>query len=182
MAKLIDQTYGDAFFELSLEEDKVDEYADEIRALKTLLEMEPHFMELLNHPRISQQEKITMLEECFDGRVSDEVSHFLKVIVEARRQNMLIAIFDHYLKRVRKYNHIGKAYVVTAVELTEDQKADIEKRLIETTDNTSYEIEFIIEPRVLGGMRIRIDDVVVDGTIIHHLHTMTRKLENIQLA
>ena len=34
MAELIDKTYGEALFQLSLEEGKVEEYADEVRSIK----------------------------------------------------------------------------------------------------------------------------------------------------
>ena len=34
MAELIDKTYGEALFQLSLEEGKVEQYADEVRSIK----------------------------------------------------------------------------------------------------------------------------------------------------
>ena len=45
MAELIDKTYGEALFQLSLEEGKVEEYADEVRSIKEAIAENPEFME-----------------------------------------------------------------------------------------------------------------------------------------
>lgn len=182
MGKLVDKTYGGAFFELSLEAGKVDEYADEIRMLRFLLVSEPKFMALLNHPQISGEDKYKMLSECFQSRVSKDVFGFLKVILEARRQDMILEIFEAFLSRVRKYRHIGQAWVTSATELSSDQKRAIERKLLETTDNVAYEIVYSVDESLIGGMKIRIDDIVVDGSIKYQLKTMKRKLEEIQFA
>lgn len=181
MGKLVDRTYGGAFFELSLETGKMDEYAEEIRMIQYLFKMENRFMELLNHPQISQKAKEDMLTECFKARVSEDVFGFLMVILQAHRQESIMEIFDEFLGEVRKYKHIGKALVTSALELTDAQKKAIEKKLLETTENVAYEMEFSVDKSLIGGMKIRIDDIVVDGSVKHQLQTMTRELEKIQL-
>lgn len=45
MAELIDKTYGEALFQLSLEEGKVEEYADEVRSIKEAIAENPEFMD-----------------------------------------------------------------------------------------------------------------------------------------
>lgn len=182
MGKLVDKTYSSAFFELSLEAGKLDEYTEEIRMVKTVLEDEPQFATLLNHPQISQEAKMDMLTECFEKRLSPEVFGFLRVVLQARRQENFIEIFDAFLDRVRKYKHIGRAWVTSAVELTDAQKKAVEKRLLEITNNVVYEMEFRVDESLLGGMKIRIDDIVVDGSVKYKLQSMMRKLEEIQLA
>lgn len=47
MAELIDKTYGEALFQLSLEEGKVEQYADEVRSIKEAIAENPEFMVLL---------------------------------------------------------------------------------------------------------------------------------------
>ena len=49
MAELIDKTYGEALFQLSLEEGKVEQYADEVRSIKEAIAENPEFMVLLDH-------------------------------------------------------------------------------------------------------------------------------------
>ena len=56
MAELIDKTYGEALFQLSLEEGKVEQYADEVRSIKEAIAENPEFMVLLDHPQITREE------------------------------------------------------------------------------------------------------------------------------
>ena len=182
MGKLVDRTYGSAFFELCLEAGKVDEYTAEICQVKKVLEAETEFMELLNHPNIGGEAKEKMLKECFEGKLSEPVFRFLLVILRARRQDMIMEIFDDFMERVRVNKRIGQAWVTSAVALTDAQKKTIEKRLLETTDNVSYEMSYDVDERLIGGMRIRVDNIVVDGSVKYELHAMTRELEKIRLV
>ena len=52
MAKLISKTYGDALFELAVEEDKVDALLEEIEQLQKVLSENAEFGRLMNHPKV----------------------------------------------------------------------------------------------------------------------------------
>ena len=58
MAKLISKTYGDALFELAVEDDKVDVLLEEIEQLQKILAENEDFGRLMNHPKIIKEEKI----------------------------------------------------------------------------------------------------------------------------
>ena len=71
MAKLISKTYGDALFELALEENKIDEYVEEVSAVAEVLKENAELTKLLNHPKISKEEKIQVIEQIFNDRISN---------------------------------------------------------------------------------------------------------------
>ena len=58
MAKLISKTYGDALFELAVEENKVDVLLDEIEQLQSILKENDEFGKLMTHPKIIKEEKL----------------------------------------------------------------------------------------------------------------------------
>ena len=70
MAKLISKTYGDALFSLAVEENKIDEFIEEISGLLSILRKEEDFTKLMNHPRISVDEKLELVNTVFTGRIS----------------------------------------------------------------------------------------------------------------
>lgn len=73
MAKLVSSTYGDALFELALEENRMDEINEEIvLARQVFLENEELF-KLLNHPKIVKEEKLSFIGTVFQGKLSEEV-------------------------------------------------------------------------------------------------------------
>ena len=56
MAKLISKTYGEALYELALEENKVDSFTEEIRILQQILAENQDLSRLINHPKIVKEE------------------------------------------------------------------------------------------------------------------------------
>jgi F-type H+-transporting ATPase subunit delta len=67
------------------------------------------------------------------------------------------------------------------VELSEAQKAAVEKRLLETTKYVQFEMHFEVDTALIGGMVIRIGDRVVDSSIKSKLYDLTRELTKITI-
>lgn len=85
MAKLADKTYGQALFDLGLEENKLDEFQKEVEMLCSLFHEKSRLGQLLLvHPQIPREEKEAVLSACFDGKVSDEISGFLHIRCQSR--------------------------------------------------------------------------------------------------
>ena len=177
MAELIDKTYGEALFQLSLEEGKVEEYADEVRSIKEAIAENPEFMVLLDHPQITREEKVEVMRNCLDGRASDS-DRLLCYVIQAGRQHFLMGMIDYFLDAVRKYQHIGIADVTSACALSDAQKAAVEKRLLETMGDVSIEINYQVDPEIIGGLVIRIGDKVADNSIRTQINTLTKAILN----
>ena len=65
MAKLISRTYGEALFELAVEEHKEDLFLEETEGLLQILSENPELMKVLKHPKIAREEKVRTLKEIF---------------------------------------------------------------------------------------------------------------------
>ena len=181
MAKLVSKTYGDALFDLALEENKIDELFEEVLALKQILKENQDFTKLMNHPKVVKEEKEEVMEAVFKGRVSDEITGFLKIIISNNRFSDIFSVIDYFVARVKEYKKIGVAYISTPLELSDKQKSDVEKRLLETTVYEKMEMNYSIDEELIGGMVIRIGDKVVDSSIKTKLGKMERELMAIQL-
>ncbi len=182
MAKLVSKTYGDALLELAREENRMDELFDEILLLRDVLEQNPDFARLMNHPKIDREEKEAVVESVLKGRVSDEVTGFFKLVVANDRYADLSSILDYFIAQVKESKRIGTAYVETPMPLDEKQKAAVGKKLLDTTDYVSMETHYKVDPSLIGGMIIRIGDKVVDSSIRSKLSELTGDLMKIQLA
>lgn len=182
MAKLVSKTYGDALFELAVEENKVDELFEEVIALKSVLSDNPDFSKLMNHPKVDKEEKEAVMESVFKGRVSEELTGFLKIIILNNRYSDIFSVLEYFIQRVKEYKKIGMATVITPLALDEKQKASVEKKLLETTEYETMEMTYSIDESLIGGMVIRIGDKVVDSSIKSKLADLTKELLKIQLA
>ena len=80
MAKLVSKTYGEALFELAVEENKAQSLMEEIKTVQTVLKENPDFDKLMKHPGVPKQEKLQVVREIFKGRVSNELAGFLEIV------------------------------------------------------------------------------------------------------
>ncbi len=182
MAKLISKTYGEALFELAVEENKVDVFTEEISAILDILKQNPEFLQLLNHPKIAKEEKLKVVENVFGGKVEKEILGFLNIIVAKERNKELEAILVYFLDEVKAMKGVGVCYVTTPMELKDAQKEAVVKKLLETTDFQTMEMHYAVDESLIGGMVIRIGDRVVDSSILTKLSNLEAQLLKIQLA
>ena len=181
MAKLVSKTYGDALFEVALEQGKLDEYWEEAAAVKTAMEDNPELFKLMTHPKIVKEEKIKIIEDIFAGKVSKELVGLLRMIVDKDHFEEADAVLSYFIDCVKEHKNIGTAYVTSAMELSGAQKAAVEKRLLETTRYVKFEMHYAVDSELIGGMVIRIGDRVVDSSVRTKLYDLTRELSKIQL-
>ena len=181
MAKLVSKTYGDALFEVALEEDKLDQFLEEVKAVKAAVDENQDLFKLMSHPKVVKEEKIKVVEDIFSGKVSRELVGLIRMIVDKGHFEQIDSVFTYFIDEVKEYRNIGTAYVTSALELTDAQKSAIEKRLLETTKYVTFEMHYNVDAAIIGRLVIRIGDRVVDSSVRTKLADLTRELSKIQL-
>ena len=182
MAKLVSKTYGDALFELAVESGQMDEMLEEARLISQILHEDNELSKLMNHPKIVKEEKIGILEQVFKGRVQDEVTGLMRMLVSKGHYGEMESVFAYFIDQVKEYKNIGTAYVTAPMPLSDSQKEQVKKRLLETTKYVEFEMHYDVDTALIGGMVIRIKDRVVDSSIKTQLYELKRELLNVQLA
>ncbi|MDD7403829.1 MAG: F0F1 ATP synthase subunit delta [Butyribacter sp.] len=182
MAKLVSKTYGEALFEVAVEEGTIDSLMEETEAVLAIFQENEEYVKLLNHPKITVEEKVSMLKEAFAGKVSDQLTGLLTTVVEKGRFAEIENILSYFQEQVREYKKIGTAVVTSAVSLTQDEKDSIEDKLLKTTSYKSFRMQYSVDESLIGGIIIQIGDRVVDSSIRTKLANMAKDLSKIQLA
>lgn len=181
MAKLVSKTYGDALFAVAVEEGKMDAFFEAATVVRQVFDDNQEFCKLLNHPEIVKENKIKMIEDTFLERIPKEMVGLMILLVDKGRASEISVCLAYFINLVKEEKKIGKAYITTAVKLSDEQKEKVEKRLIETTKYESFEMDYQVEEALIGGMIIRIGDRVVDSSIKAKLYHLSRELRNTQV-
>ena len=181
MAKLVKATYGDALFELAVEENKTDVLLEEAQAVLKAFSDNGELVKFLNHPKIETSKKQEVIEDIFKQLISKDMIGLLTLVVSKGRYNDIPAILSYFIDMVKEYKHIGVAYVTSASVLSDRQKAQVEAKLLETTGYQSFDMNYQVDKELIGGMVIRIGDRVVDSSIKTKLSELTKELLKIQL-
>ena len=182
MAKLVSKTYGDALFELSLEEKKEDILFEEAKTFLEVIRNDDELVRFMKHPKIVKEEKIKTGKNIFDGRFSKEFAGFLLVLIQKDRFAEVEKTLEYFIGRMKKHKKIGFAYVSTATVLSDVQKEKIGARLLEITDFETFEMNYTVDESLLGGMVIRVGDRVVDTSIKNKLKSLSQQLSALQVG
>lgn len=182
MAKLVENTYGDALFELALSESSIDSLYEEAQAVINIFKENEELGKLLNHPKIEKEEKEQVIKNIFDETVSKDMTGLLVVMVSKDRQNKIVDTLKYFVKKVKEYKKIGTAIVSTARPLTDAQKEKIVAKLLETTKYVAFEIDYKVDQSLIGGLVIRIGDRVVDSSIKYKIDELAKELKKIQIV
>lgn len=181
MAKLVSKTYGDALFSVALEENRVDAFYEEVQGVKEIIAQNGELQKLLDNPKVIKEDKIKLIEEAFTSHVAKEIIGLIALLISKGHAGDIVSVFDHFIGLVKEEKKIGSAFVTTAVALTEVQKSAVEKRLLDTTRYESFEMNYLVDPSLIGGMVIRIGDRVVDSSIKTKLYELSKNLRSIQV-
>ena len=182
MAKLAATTYGDALFELAMEENNIDALYDEVLVVLKAFEDNSELSKLLNHPKIDKEEKQKFLENVFGNFVSKNLTGFLMIMVSKDRQGNIVDALGYFCDKVLEYKKIGIAFVTTAAPLTDAQKENVVTKLLATTKYKDFQMHYDVDASIIGGMVIRIGDRVVDSSIKTKLDELAKQLKKVQLV
>lgn len=178
MAELVSKIYSQALFEVALENDKLDEFVEEMNLIASSCKDYPKFYEILKTPKINVKEKKKVVSQIFKGKISQELINFLKIILDKRRIKNLFSIQKEFENMVLSHKGIVKAKAITTIPLDEKQIEKLKKKLSEITKK-NIQIENEIDEKLIGGILIKLGDKVIDGTIKNKLKELQNSLTQI---
>lgn len=181
MAKLIKNIYAQALFDEGIAGGITDSLYEEAGVLYEAVKANPELVDFLANPGISSTVKEGAVEKMFKGRLSDTMSGFIMTVVNKGRHKELSDILLHYMELVKEFKHIGTVYVTTPMELSQSEKDMIHSRLLNTTDYVSLEMNYDIDPSLIGGMVVRIGDRICDSSIKTKLSAIHKELSTVML-
>lgn len=181
MAKLISGRYADAFFDLAAEENKIDVFFEEAQFIYNSLSNDTEFMKVLVHPDILSEEKLSMLEGIFKGKVSEEFISLFALMLRKNREGEICGTLKTFIDKVLDYRNITTAFVYSAAALSENQLSAIKEKLSANL-NKQVNIQTEVDKNLIGGVKISVDGHVIDGTIKKQLDDLKDSLLKIQPA
>ena len=176
MAKLVSKVYGDAYVSVVSEKNNLIDALEEIKSVKNILLENVEIIELLDSPKMDDEEKIDFIKGIFENHISVDSLGFLLTIIEKKRQAELIPILDYVIDCVKELLLIGKATVTTALELDDSKKERIVDELLKSSHYKSLEVEYVVDESIIGGIVIRIGDRVVDSSVKTRIDKMRKML------
>lgn len=172
--------YATALADLAKEEGLEDEFLAQCGALAQVFRENPAYARLISDPQLTKSERTALVSSAFGGRAHPYLVNFMKLLTErgyARRTEDFFAEYE----RIYCVRHgIVKARAVSAVALTEDQKARLLARLQEKTGK-EVRLECEVDEKLLGGIRLQVDNTLYEGSVRAALSEIRASLASLTL-
>ena len=168
--KEITSRYAEALYSLKKDENSLESSQKEIKELIKVLKENPDFLVLLTSSYKEFEEKEQIIDKVFIG-VDEEIKTLIKIVVKNHRGQYLTEIFENYNSLVNEYRGVLEGLVYSTEPLSESQLAKLNSA-IGKIETRPVELKNIIDPSVIGVVKVVINEHIYDGSIKRHIDDM----------
>ncbi|HQN66222.1 MAG TPA: ATP synthase F1 subunit delta [Smithellaceae bacterium] len=176
MISNISKRYARAFFDIAGEEQKLEQYYNELHQFSSVIAQNKDLGGFLANPIFEQEIKKKVLEKIIGKlSLSPMTINFLKLLIDKKRIDILPDIETCYRQLMDETLKTVRVTVKTAFELTPDMRSYITSSLKKMTGRT-VDVTVENDKNLLGGIVIGVGDTLYDGSIKNQLNNMRNLL------
>jgi F-type H+-transporting ATPase subunit delta len=147
---------------------------DELFAVRRVIDGNPELRSALSDQTRSVEDRTGLLDRLLEGKALPATTLLVREAL-ARPRGTVGAVLESYLGLAAQALDEAVATVHTARELTSSEK----ERLVAALNKqygAQVQLHVVVDPDLIGGLRIHIGDDVIDGTVAGRLDDARRKL------
>lgn len=170
----IAEVYARSLFEVAKEHDVLDRVHDELGEFAEALSEDRNLQVFLFSPYFSSGEKqkgVTSIVSDADERIVN----FLELLAERHRMPALFRIKREFDALWAEEHQLLPVTVTSAIELDEGLVDEIGRRIQDQTGR-KVELSSNVDPDVLGGLMVRVGNMVLDGTVRNRLERLRKQV------
>lgn len=166
--------YASSLLGLAQEQGKLDAVQADMLQFNVACEGSRELVNMLKSPIVTPALKKEVLNKSF-ASFQDLSKLFLQTVVRKGRESYLPLIAAEFLVQYNEKKNIAKAVVTTASPINADMEAKIKKELEVKTGKTIL-IQTVVDPSIIGGLVVRINDSLFDASIANSLKKIKKEL------
>jgi len=152
-------------------EQPLEEFGDVLNAIQA----KPEFGDLLSSAVLNQEAKQGLIERALKPRCSEFLGHFLVVLAKHGRLDLLKTIFEEATQEQERRSGQQRVLLRSAVTLSPAQLDSIRTQL-KAAMSTDPILIPQVEPALLGGLIIQVQDTIFDGSVATRLTNLKQRL------
>lgn len=172
----VSRHYAAALFELVSQENLLPVIQTDLLMIYSCINDDPTVFRHLSLPSISATIRCSLIEKAFTDAVHPISLNFLKVVSRNNRLHELQEIINAFNGLVKDSQRISDASVESACELGTSEKALIKDNL-EKRFNRTFDIQFKVNPDLVGGFTVHTGTQFIDSSIRGALNKMRLKFK-----
>jgi len=169
--------YARAFFDIAVEEGKIEEYGRELASFASLIMQNKALQEFLANPIFELKSKKNVVEELLGRtRISGRTANFLRLLVDKQRINFLGEVENSYKEFMDKSLKKVRVSVKTAWPLTSELGGGAQAGGWPRWTGKDVEMTVEDDSSLIGGLVVRVGDTMYDGSIKSQLGNIRKLL------
>ena len=165
--------YAEAVFGLAGGDNSYDAWAADLDRLAALLEV-PLVAKALTRPAVPASQKLAVIETEVPN-LRSQTRNLLALLLHRDRLELLPDIASAFHELLNRARGIATAHVTTAVPLDDAARGQLGARLSRYVGQR-VEMETTVDPDIIGGVVVRIGDLLLDGSVRGRLEALRRRL------
>jgi F-type H+-transporting ATPase subunit delta len=170
----IANVYSRSLFEVAKEHDTLDDIKEQLDQFTDELDTNRELQVFFFSPYFSSTEKKDGIQKVIENG-DEHLVRFLELLAERHRMPALFRIRKEFNRLWAEENQLLPVTITSAVELEEDTVKDLAQRI---EDQTGRQIELTthIDPDLIGGLQMRVGNMIYDATIRNRLEKLRREV------
>lgn len=171
----VSSRYAKALTTLALEQNIEAKIVEDKDHILQVLEISKELRNALDSPIVNSEKKKAILKDLFEGDIDELTMHFLLLVEEKNRENIIADIFAEFTESYNKRHNILPVTVYSAGVLSDDIKSKTIARIEKITGMKALP-DYKIDPEIIGGIQIRYKDLIFDASVKSRLDKLGKAL------
>lgn len=167
--------YASALLQFAREEEAVEKILQDMNLIHNTIQGSGELVAFLRSPVIKYDDKMEALETMFGDRVEKATVQFLRLLSRKGRIHLLDQVTAAFRDQYNRYAGILEVDVFSASELSDSQRDQLHNSL-EAKTGKDVTMNLSVNSSLRGGLAVRIEDTVIDGTVKHKLEELREQL------
>ncbi|EGL81795.1 ATP synthase F1, delta subunit [Caldalkalibacillus thermarum TA2.A1] len=156
--------YAKALFEVAKEREELDKIEQDLQYTDQVLREHPDLVRFLTHPLVKKETKKELIGTVFAEQLSPTTLSLLRLLVDRERENELSGIATYFVRLANEVRGLVDVVVTTATPLLPEKQEVLRQQLARMTGK-KVRLHFVVDEGVLGGITVKIGDLIYDGTV-----------------
>ena len=168
--------YAKTLFDVSFKSNCVSAIQSELQSIAYLYTKTPSFRMVLITKRLSSQDKVDIISKTLT-MFHPLVIEFLSIIILNNQINDISNIISKFNRLVNTHSDIKEVELITAETLNDDTLSSL-TNVLESRLKTKPTINTKTDPKIIGGIKIRIGNRVFDNSVKYQIKQLEKTLHN----
>lgn len=163
--------YANAFIKSAIEQDLLEKAKSDMSMIRKTLQGSSDLRLFLKSPLIKKEVKNAALLKVFESKIDDLTISLINLLSEKGREELLMGITQSFRDLYNIHNGIIEVFVTASHQMGDKQKNSLQRKL-ESETGKKVQMHTSVDERLIGGLQVRIDDTVLDGSVKHKLNQL----------